>query len=181
MIRYKITRPTADGLKRTYESKKLSSLPGNLTQYWVVAAFENREKLADLLVADDSTLVSGPTWDMWKLAALIWVEQWQVIEQQHVGGGRIWTFTLKRGSEVMNFSILLATTFRVEGADIVPLEPEIPQTTPVEKKHRLSAVKLARQLNPSINTEEVSSGAVSNRSKEKLNCLATRRSHSLRR
>jgi hypothetical protein len=29
--------------ERTYESKTLSSLPGNLTQYWVVAAFENRE------------------------------------------------------------------------------------------------------------------------------------------
>jgi hypothetical protein len=26
--------------------------------YWVVAAFENREKWADLLVVDDSTLVS---------------------------------------------------------------------------------------------------------------------------
>jgi hypothetical protein len=46
------------------------------------------------------------------------------------------------------------TTFRVQGADIVPLEPEIPQTTRVEKEHRLSALKLARQLNPSINTEE---------------------------
>ena len=54
----------------------------------------------------------------------------------------------------MNFSILLSTTFRVEGGDVVPLEPEIPQTSALDKEHWLSAVKLARQLNPSINTEE---------------------------
>jgi hypothetical protein len=77
-------------------------------------------------------------------AALIWNEDWKVIEQRHVAGGRIWTFTLQRGSEKISFSILLTTTFRVQGADIVPLEPEIPKTTPVEKEHRLSALKLAR-------------------------------------
>ena len=152
MIRYKITRPRTDGPER--ESKKLSSLPGNLTQYWVVAAFENREKLADLLVVDDSTLVSGPTWEIWKLAALIWIEQWQVTEQRHVEGGRMWIFKLQRGFEKMSFSILLTTTFRVDGADIVPLEPEIFQTSTLDKEHRLSAMKLGRQLNPSINTEE---------------------------
>jgi hypothetical protein len=154
MIRYKITRPTADGPERTYESKTLSSLPGNLTQYWVVAAFENREKLADLLVVDDNTLVSGPTWEIRKLAALIWIEQWQVIEQRHVEDGRMWIFKLQRGSDKISLSILLTTTFRVDGADIVPLEPEMFQTSPLEKEHWLSAVKLARQLNPSINTEE---------------------------
>jgi hypothetical protein len=81
-------------------------------------------------------------------------EDWKVIEQRHVAGGRTWTFRLQRGSEKISFSILVTTTFPVDGADIVPLEPEIPETSPIEKEHRLSAVKLARQLNPSINTEE---------------------------
>jgi hypothetical protein len=99
MIRYKITRPTADGPERTYESKTLSSLPGNLTQYWVLAPFENREKLADLLVVDDNTLVAGPTKVIWKLSAQILKAQWRVIEQYHVTGGRGLTFRLERGSE----------------------------------------------------------------------------------
>ena len=116
----------------------------------IVGVFHGREKIADLFVVDESTLLSGPKSKLWKLAALIWNEGWKVIDHRHVAGGRIWTFTLKRGSEVMNFSISSTTTFRVEGADIVPLEPEISQTSP----HWLSAVKLARQLNPSINTEE---------------------------
>ena len=66
----------------------------------------------------------------------------------------MWIFKLQRGSEKISFSILLTTTFRVDGADIVPMEPEIFQTSTLDKEHRLSAMKLARQLNPSINTEE---------------------------
>ena len=153
MIRYGMVRPTGLG-PDTLEKKRLRSPPGYLTKHWLVGVFSGREKIADLFVVDESTLISGPKSRLWKLAALIWNEDWKVIEQRHVAGGRIWTFTLQRGSEKISFSILLTTTFRVQGADIVPLEPEIPQTTPVEKEHRLSAVKLARQLNPSINTEE---------------------------
>jgi hypothetical protein len=103
---------------------------------------------------EESTLISGPKSKLWKLAALIWNEDWKVIEQRHVAGGCIWTFTLQRGSEKISFSILLTTTFPVDGADILPLEPEIFQTSPLEKEHWLSAVKLARQLNASINTVE---------------------------
>jgi hypothetical protein len=51
--------------------------------------------------------------------------------------GRIWTFTLQGGSEKISFSILLTTTFPVDGADILPLEPEIFQTSPLEKEHFL--------------------------------------------
>lgn len=51
--------------------------------------------------------------------------------------GRIWTFTLQRGSEKISFSILLTTTFPVDGADILPLEPETFPTSPLEKEHCL--------------------------------------------
>jgi hypothetical protein len=120
----------------------------------LVGVFDGRDKIADLFVVDESTLLSGPKSKLWKLAALIWNEDWKVIEQRHVEGGRMWIFKLQRGSEKISFSILLTTTFRVDGADIVPLEPEIFQTSTLEKEHLLSAMKLARQLNPSINTEE---------------------------
>jgi hypothetical protein len=154
MIRYGMVRPAGPGSATNLEKKTLRSLPGNLAKHWLVGVFHGREKIADLFVVDESTLLSGPKSKLWKLAALIWNEGWKVIDQRHVAGGRIWTFTLKRGSDETDFSILVSTTFRVEGADIVPLEPELPHSGELEKKHWLSAVKLARQLNPSINTEE---------------------------
>jgi hypothetical protein len=154
MIRYGMVRPAGPGSATNLEKKTLRSPPGNLTKHWLVGVFSGREKIADLFVVDESTLISGPKSKLWKLAALIWNEGWKVIEQRHVAGGRIWTFTLQRGSEKDSFSIVLTTTFRLQGANIVALEPEAPQTGREWKEHRLSALKLARQLNPSINTEE---------------------------
>jgi hypothetical protein len=129
MIRYKITRPTADGPEHTYESKTLSSLPGNLTQYWVLAPFGNREKLTDLLVVDDNTLVAGPTKVIWKLSALILKDQWRVIEQYHVTGGRGWTFRLERGSEQMRFQIRDAVALCLDAEEVVPLGPRVKEQT----------------------------------------------------
>jgi hypothetical protein len=154
MIRYGMVRPAGAGPDSKLEKKALRSLPGNLTKYWLVGVFEGREKIADLFIVDETTLISGPKTDLWNLAALIWNEDWTVIEQRHVEGGRIWIFKLRRGSEESSVSIFMATTFRVEGADVVALLPEIPHSIPVDKKHWLGARKLARQLNPSINTEE---------------------------
>lgn len=154
MIRYGMVRPAGSGPEFKLEKKPLRSLPGNLTTHWLVGVFEGREKIADLFVVDETTLISGPKSDLWELAALIWKEDWKVIEQRQAEYGRRWMFTLQRGTEERNVSINLTTTLHVEGKDIVPLLPEIPRSIPVDKKHLLGARKLARQLNPSINTEE---------------------------
>jgi len=85
MIRYGMVRPTGLG-PDTLEKKRLRSPPGNLTKHWLVGVFSGREKIADLFVVDESTLISGPKSRLWKLAALIWNEDWKVIEQRRVAG-----------------------------------------------------------------------------------------------
>jgi len=152
MIRYGMVRPAGSGPNFNLEKKTIHNLPENLVKNWLVGVFEGREKIADLFIVDENTLVSGPKSKLWKLAALIWNEDWQVIKHFHSRDGRMWIFTLQRGSEETQLLISFTTTFRVEGADIVPLAPESPPLR--DKKHYLNAVKLARQLTPSINTEE---------------------------
>jgi hypothetical protein len=77
MIRYGMVRPTGQRPDTKLEKKTFRSLPGNLAKHWLVGVFDGREKIADLFVVDEVTLLSGPKSELWKLAALIWKEDWK--------------------------------------------------------------------------------------------------------
>jgi hypothetical protein len=54
----------------------------------------------------------------------------------------------------MPFQIRDAVALCLDAEEVVPLQPRVKEQNSYDKKKWLEAAKLARQLNPSINTED---------------------------
>ena len=124
-ISYTISRPRG-GPVRAYDSRRLTLFEDDLTPYWILTAFEEGGgKSQSLFVVDQNTLIAAKDAVLWKLSAMIWADQWDVLYHLRQGyGPEKWIFTLMRGADVQRFVITNAET--VDAGAPSPPRAELP-------------------------------------------------------